>query len=58
MFWSMLILMKVGLVVEWFDEHAGGVAKHVRELANALDKKGVDVTIVTNKPFSKPIFPH
>ena len=46
----MLILMKVGLVVEWFDEHAGGVAKHVRELANALDKKGVDVTIVTNKP--------
>ena len=42
--------MKVGLVVEWFDEYAGGVAKHVRELASILDKKGVDVTIITNKP--------
>ncbi|RLF44328.1 MAG: glycosyltransferase family 1 protein [Thermoplasmata archaeon] len=50
MFWRHVTPMKVGLVVEWFDEHAGGVAKHVRELANALDKKGVDVTIVTNKP--------
>jgi len=41
--------MKVALVTEWFASHEGGVASHVRELANWLKNKGVEVCIVTNE---------
>ncbi len=41
--------MKVALVSEWIDEHEGGVARHVRELAGFLKNK-IDVSIITNKP--------
>ncbi len=40
--------MKVAIVTEWFDEHAGGVARHVRELSEVLTENKIHVSIITN----------
>ncbi|MCD6171969.1 MAG: glycosyltransferase family 4 protein [Thermoplasmata archaeon] len=42
--------MKVAIIAEWIEDYAGGVARHVRELANHLYKNGIDVSIITNNP--------
>lgn len=39
--------MRVAHVTSYFDPHVGGVETHVRELARALRRLGVDVTVIT-----------
>jgi glycosyltransferase involved in cell wall biosynthesis len=41
--------MKIALVTEWFNSYDGGVACHVKNLAQFLIKKGNDVIVITNK---------
>ena len=41
--------MKVALVTEWLKTSDGGVAGHVKNLAQFLTKRGIDVVVITNK---------
>src|SRR2546426_12446743 len=39
--------VRVAHVTSYFDPHLGGVETHVRELARALKRRGIDVTVMT-----------
>jgi phosphatidylinositol alpha-mannosyltransferase len=42
--------LRVGLVAESYYPTLGGIQEHVRHLRNLLDRRGVEVTILTGRP--------
>lgn len=42
--------LRVGIIAESYFPSLGGIQEHVRQLRNLLDRRGVDVTILTGRP--------
>lgn len=42
--------LRVGIIAESYFPSLGGIQEHVRNLRNLLDRRGVDVTILTGRP--------
>jgi phosphatidylinositol alpha-mannosyltransferase len=47
--------LRVGIVAESYFPSLGGIQEHVRHLRNLLDRRGVEVTILTGRPAVPPL---
>ena len=47
--------LRVGIVAESYFPSLGGIQEHVRHLRNLLDRRGVEVTILTGRPTVAPV---